>query len=145
MNVNVFGGCKAFPDDEDAHDSNQTLNKDECQPSAIIEWHQPAQKQQGLAKYSSFPKSGQIFIEALKKNRSCQKLIRSKLIQIEARIEEIKKLKERVKILKDFQISCRQRTGKALSQKKDPRVQLISAWKTIKDSKVLSVIIVLFD
>lgn len=136
MNVDIFGGCKVFPDDEDAHDSNQTLNKDECQPSAIIEWHQPAQKQQGLAKYSSFPKSGQIFIDTLKKNRSCQKLIRSKLIQIEARIEEIKKLKERVKILKDFQISCRQRTGKALSQKKDPRVQLISARKTIKDSKV---------
>ncbi|KAF8025198.1 hypothetical protein BT93_F2135 [Corymbia citriodora subsp. variegata] len=136
MTVNIFGGCKVFPDNEDTHDSNQTLSKDEHQPSAIIEWHQPAKKQQGLAKYSSFPKSGQIFIEALKKNRSCQKLIRSKLIQIEARIEEIKKLKERVKILKDFQVSCRQRTGKALSQKKDPRVQLISARKTIKDSKV---------
>ncbi|XP_030532553.1 uncharacterized protein LOC115742411 isoform X2 [Rhodamnia argentea] len=136
MPVNIFGGCKVFPDNDDTHDSNQTLNKDERQPSALIEWHQPAQKQQGLAKYSSFPKSGQIFIDALKKNRSCQKLFRSKLIQIEARIEEIKKLKERVKILKDFQVSCRQRTGKALSQKKDPRVQLISARKTIKDSKV---------
>ncbi|XP_030455408.2 LOW QUALITY PROTEIN: uncharacterized protein LOC115676605 [Syzygium oleosum] len=136
MPVNIFGGCKVFPDNEDTHDSSQTLNKDEHQPSAFIEWHPPARKQQGLAKYSSFPKSGQIFVEALKKNRSCQKLIRSKLIQIEARIEEIKKLKERVKILKDFQVSCRQRTGKALSQKKDPRVQLISARKTIKDSKV---------
>ncbi|KAI3443304.1 uncharacterized protein J3R85_000235 [Psidium guajava] len=134
--VNIFGGCKVFPDNEDTHGSNQTLNKDELQPSALIEWHQPAQKQQGLAKYSSFPKSGQTFIDALKKNRSCQKLFRSKLIQIEARIEEIKKLKERVKILKDFQVSCRQRTGKALSQKKDPRVQLISASKTTKDSKV---------
>ncbi|XP_010243798.1 PREDICTED: uncharacterized protein LOC104587774 isoform X2 [Nelumbo nucifera] len=33
---------------------------------------------------------------------------------------------ERVRILKDFQISCKKRTGRALSQKKDPRVQLIS-------------------
>ncbi|KAJ7975198.1 MYB family protein [Quillaja saponaria] len=76
---------------------------------------------------SSFPVSAQLLIDAIKKNRSYQKFLRSKLIQIEAKIEENKKLKERVKILKDFQVSCRKRTGHALSLKKDPRVQLISA------------------
>lgn len=65
-------------------------------------------------------------MDAIKKNRSCQKLIRSKLLHIETRIEELKKLKERVKILKDFQFTCRKRVSQALSQKKDARVQLIS-------------------
>uniref|UniRef100_A0A7N0V7C5 Uncharacterized protein n=1 Tax=Kalanchoe fedtschenkoi TaxID=63787 RepID=A0A7N0V7C5_KALFE len=50
-------------------------------------------------------------------------------VQIEARIEESKKLKDRVKILKDFQVSTRKRVGLVLSQKKDHRVQLISAPK----------------
>lgn len=86
----------------------------------------------------SFPKSAQMFIDAIKKNRAYQKFIRSKLTQIESRIEENKKLRERVKILKDFQVSCRKITGRALSQKKDPRVQLISAQKlrNLKDSEV---------
>ncbi|KAI4326262.1 hypothetical protein MLD38_031592 [Melastoma candidum] len=87
-------------------------------------------------KYSSFPKAGRLFIDAIKKNRSYQKLLRSKLIEIEARIEEIKKLRERVQILKDFQVSCRKRTGRALSQKKDARFQLITARRTPKESKV---------
>ncbi|KAJ6759878.1 SNRNA-ACTIVATING PROTEIN COMPLEX SUBUNIT 4 [Salix purpurea] len=80
--------------------------------------------------YSSFPKSAQVFIDAIKKNRSCQKFIRNKLIQIEARIEENNKLKDKVKILKDFQLSCRKITGMALSLRKDPRIQLVSARKT---------------
>ena len=50
-------------------------------------------------------------------------------MHIETRIEELKKLKERVKILKDFQATCRKRVGQALSQKKDARVQLISVPK----------------
>ncbi|KAJ6411329.1 hypothetical protein OIU84_007984 [Salix udensis] len=79
--------------------------------------------------YSSFPKSAQVFIDAIKKNRSCQKFIRNKLIQIEARIEENNKLKDKVKILKDFQLSCRKITGTALSLRKDPRIQLVSARK----------------
>lgn len=74
---------------------------------------------------SGFPKSAQAFVDAIKKNRAFQKLIRSKMIHLEARIEELKKLKDRVKILKDFQVSCRKRTGHALAQKKDTRVQLI--------------------
>nr|XP_043613164.1 myb-like protein L isoform X2 [Erigeron canadensis] len=73
-----------------------------------------------------FPRSAQAFVEAIKKNRTCQKFIRNKVIQIEARMEENRKLRERVKILKDFQVACRKRTGRALSQKKDARIQLIS-------------------
>ncbi|KAK3013276.1 hypothetical protein RJ639_008266 [Escallonia herrerae] len=85
---------------------------------------------------SGFPKSAQAFIDAIKKNRSCQKFLRSKLIQLEARIEENKKLRQHVKILKDFQVSCRKRTGRALSQKKDARVQLISVPKLRANAKI---------
>ncbi|XP_038726022.1 uncharacterized protein LOC120017044 isoform X2 [Tripterygium wilfordii] len=81
---------------------------------------------------SSFPKSAQVFIDAIKKNRSFQKFVRAKMTQIEARLEENKKLRERIKILKDFQAACKKVTGRALSQRKDPRFQLISA----RDSKV---------
>lgn len=82
-----------------------------------------------------FPRSAQAFVEAIKKNRTCQKFIRNKLIQIEARMEENKKLRERVKILKDFQVACRKRTGRALSQKKDARIQLISVPKQRANAK----------
>ncbi|KAL9170279.1 hypothetical protein ABFS82_04G134600 [Erythranthe guttata] len=77
-------------------------------------------------KNSDFPKSALAFVDAIKKNRSCQKLIRTKMMQMESRIEELNKMKERVKILKDFQVACKKRTGRSLSQKKDARVQLIS-------------------
>ncbi|XP_021802956.1 uncharacterized protein LOC110747052 [Prunus avium] len=93
--------------------SVELQRSDSCRPSTLP------------AKYSTFPKSAQVFMDAIKKNRSSQKFLRSKLVQLEAKIEENRKLKERVKILKDFQVSCKKRTGEALSQKKDPRVQLI--------------------
>lgn len=130
-----------FPASEDLSDSNYSLNNDkDSGPMGLIEWHQADADKPTVetSKYSSFPKCAQYFVDAIRKNRSCQKLYRSKLIQIDARIEEIKKLKERVKILKDFQISCRKRTGQALSQKKDPRVQLISTQHKRKKSKVSS-------
>ncbi|XP_051119227.1 uncharacterized protein LOC127243311 isoform X2 [Andrographis paniculata] len=90
---------------------------------------------------SHFPDSALVFIDAIKKNRSCQKLLRSKMLQLEARAEELKKLINRVKILKDFQLACKRKTGRALSQKKDPRVQLISvpklrATKKFNENKV---------
>lgn len=87
---------------------------------------------------SQFPKSAKFFVDALKKNRSCQKFIRRKLIEIEAKIEETKELKERLKCLMDFQVACKRKAGRMLSQKKDPRVRLISMRKprTIKASKV---------
>ncbi|KAL3529204.1 hypothetical protein ACH5RR_008526 [Cinchona calisaya] len=114
---------------------NATQNIEACskvnagtQPSDFPEWHNSDSTILPI-KGSSFPKAAEAFVDAIKKNRSCQKLLRSKLMHTEARMEELKKLKERVKILKDFQLTCRRRTGQALSQKKDARVQLISASK----------------
>ncbi|KDP37900.1 hypothetical protein JCGZ_05339 [Jatropha curcas] len=92
-----------------------SAEQDTCKPSWV------------LKDSSSFPKSAQVFVDAIKRNRCYQKFLRSKLAQIEARIEENKKLKERVKILRDFQASCRKITGRALAQGKDPRIQLITA------------------
>lgn len=87
----------------------------------------------------SLPKAALAFVDAIKKNRSQQKFIRSKMIHLEARIEENKKLRKRCKILKDFQCSCKRRTSSALSQMIDPRVQLISAAKPqAKDSSKVS-------
>ncbi|XP_019436714.1 PREDICTED: uncharacterized protein LOC109343055 isoform X2 [Lupinus angustifolius] len=80
-------------------------------------------------KRSSFPSSAQAFIDAINKNRSMQRFLRSKLIEIEAKIEENKQLRNKVKVMKDFQAACIRKTGSALSLKKDPRVQLISAKK----------------
>ncbi|KAK4735880.1 hypothetical protein R3W88_010141 [Solanum pinnatisectum] len=75
---------------------------------------------------SCLPKSAHAFLDAIRKNRSCQKVMRDKMMQTEARLEELKKLTERVKILKSFQLTCKKRMGRALSQKRDARVQLIS-------------------
>ncbi|GAU43918.1 hypothetical protein TSUD_88910 [Trifolium subterraneum] len=86
-------------------------------------------------KRSSFPPSAQAFIDAVKKNRALQKFLRSKLIEIEAKIEENKKLRDKVKLLKDFQVSCSKRTASALSLKNDPRVQLISSKKSVATNK----------
>ncbi|PIN22504.1 hypothetical protein CDL12_04778 [Handroanthus impetiginosus] len=100
--------------------------------SDLAVWNEPGGDDDvaGLPVESShFPKSALAFVDAIKKNRSCQKFIRSKMMQMEARIEELNQLKERVKILKDFQVACKKRTGRALSQKKDARVQLISVPK----------------
>ncbi|XP_016461325.1 uncharacterized protein LOC107784678 isoform X2 [Nicotiana tabacum] len=102
----------------------------------LIEWHDSGAENTAVSVNSfCFPKSAQAFVEAIKKNRSCQKIIRDKMMQIEARIEELKKLKERVKILKGFQIASRKRMGRALSQKRDARVQLISLPKQKCSSK----------
>lgn len=103
----------------------------------LIEWHDSGAENTAVSVNSfCFPKSAQAFVEAIKKNRSCQKIIRDKMMQIEARMEELKKLKERVKILKGFQIASRKRMGRALSQKRDARVQLISLPKQKCSSKV---------
>ena len=78
---------------------------------------------------SSFPPPAQAIFDAIKKNRVLQRFLRSKLIEMEAKIEENKRLRKKVKLLRDFQVSCTRRTGSALSLRKDPRVQLISAKK----------------
>ncbi|KAF0905587.1 hypothetical protein E2562_007380 [Oryza meyeriana var. granulata] len=83
---------------------------------------------------TGFPKAALLLVEALKKNRACQKFIRRKMISIEAKIEENKDLRDRVKCLLDYQLSCRKAFGKILCQKEDPRVRLISSRKPCAQS-----------
>ncbi|XP_021292351.1 uncharacterized protein LOC110422670 isoform X2 [Herrania umbratica] len=133
--------CERFQDYEKAGNiSHFSSDNVEMQPVGLVQWdHSHANELSTLADNSSrFPKSAQQLIDAIKKNRSYQKFLRSKLTQIESKIEENKKLKERVKILKDFQVSCKKITGRSLSINKDPRIQLISARKsrTSKDPEV---------
>ncbi|XP_035831339.1 uncharacterized protein LOC110869272 isoform X3 [Helianthus annuus] len=110
----------------------------------VSEGHEPGSELVPVTD-GGFPRSAQAFVEAIKKNRACQKLIRNKVAQIEARMEENRKLRERVKILKDFQTACRKKTGRALSQKKDARIQLISVFKQrgnaskVKDKNALAI------
>ncbi|KAL6647082.1 hypothetical protein ACP70R_014519 [Stipagrostis hirtigluma subsp. patula] len=76
-----------------------------------------------------FPKAALLLVDALKKNRACQKFIRRKMINIETKLEENKDLRDRVKCLMGYQLSCRKSVGKILCQKEDPRVRLISSRK----------------
>ncbi|XP_062189465.1 uncharacterized protein LOC133892604 isoform X2 [Phragmites australis] len=78
---------------------------------------------------TGFPKAALLLVDALKKNRACQKFIRRKMITIEAKIEENKDLRDRVKCLMGYQLSCRKSIGRFLCQKEDPRVRLISSRK----------------
>ncbi|XP_057952599.1 uncharacterized protein LOC131146820 [Malania oleifera] len=139
--VSKTNSCEACPDFEDTSTAAQNLEffgdkVPRNKPSGSSEWNR-TDAHEGL-NHSNFPMHVQLFVDAIKKNRSCQKFIRSKLIHIEAKLEENKKLKERFKVLKDFQVSCRKRTGRALSQKKNPSVQLVSVqkMKASKNSKV---------
>lgn len=114
------------------------------QPSDSTECYQQEDRTCNLSalplNHANFPKFAQMFIAAIKKNRSCQKFIRSKIIQIEARIEENKELKERVKCIMDFQVSCKRKAAKLISQLKDPRAKLISLPKSriLNSEKVVS-------
>lgn len=85
---------------------------------------------------SGLPKSAQAFLDAIKKNRLCQKYLRSKLMHIESRIEENVKLRNRIKALRGIQFGCKRRTGLELSQKKDAFLQLIQATKVRVNAKV---------
>ncbi|XP_068642426.1 uncharacterized protein [Aristolochia californica] len=89
-------------------------------------------------KNSSFPESAHRFIEAIKKNRACQKFIRRKLTEIEAKISENKQLVARIKCLMDFQLSCKRKGSRILGQYKDPCIKLISLPKgrNLKSGKV---------
>ncbi|KAM3354951.1 hypothetical protein ACQJBY_025605 [Aegilops geniculata] len=78
---------------------------------------------------TGLPKAALLFVDALKKNRACQKFIRRKMINIEAKIEVNKDLRDRVKCLMDYQLSCRRSFSNFLCQKVDPRVRLISSEK----------------
>uniref|UniRef100_A0ACD5UMZ4 Uncharacterized protein n=1 Tax=Avena sativa TaxID=4498 RepID=A0ACD5UMZ4_AVESA len=76
---------------------------------------------------TGIPKAALLLVDALKKNRACQKFIRRKMINIEAKIEVNKDLRDRVKCLMDYQLCCKRSFGKFLCQKVDPRVRLISS------------------
>ncbi|XP_047068654.1 uncharacterized protein LOC124676658 isoform X1 [Lolium rigidum] len=94
--------------------------------------HQPGEedvvKQNSKAlSQTGFPKAAMLLVNALKKNRACQKFIRRKMINIEAKIEVNKDLRDRVKCLMDYQLGCKRSFGKFLCQKVDPRVRLISS------------------
>nr|GEW12261.1 myb domain protein 4r1 [Tanacetum cinerariifolium] len=49
-----------------------------------------------------FSAYAQAFVKAIKKNQAYQKFLHDKLIEVEARLEENKKLRERIKFLKGF-------------------------------------------
>ncbi|XP_014752712.1 uncharacterized protein LOC100828457 isoform X3 [Brachypodium distachyon] len=89
-----------------------------------------------------FPKAALLLVDALKKNRACQKLIRRKMINIEAKIEVNKDLRDRVKCLMDYQLGCRRSFGRFLCQKVDPRVRLISSRKpSLQSEKKMSALL----
>ena len=106
--------------------------------SDIAEWNETGVDDEAELplRTSQFPNSALAFVAAIKKNRLCQKLIRSKMMQVEARMEELDKLIEGVRILKDFQVDSKRRIGRSFSQKKDPRVRLISVPKLKANMKV---------
>ncbi|AEE76046.1 Myb domain [Arabidopsis thaliana x Arabidopsis arenosa] len=79
---------------------------------------------------SSFPEAARAFVDAIRRNRAYQKFLRGKLAEIEATIEQNEKHKKNVRIVKDFQASCKRITKLALCQRKDPRVELISTRKS---------------
>ncbi|EMS49899.1 Myb-like protein L [Triticum urartu] len=83
---------------------------------------------------TGFPKAALLLVDALKKNRACQKFIRRKMINIEAKIEVNKDLRDRVKCLMDYQLSCRRSFSNFLCHKVDPRVRLISSKKQTAQS-----------
>ncbi|XVE63992.1 hypothetical protein DITRI_Ditri07aG0065100 [Diplodiscus trichospermus] len=131
--------CEKFQDYEKAGDiSHFSSDNVEMQHVSLVQRDQSDSNEFSTMADKSlrFPTSAQLLIDAIKKNRSYQKFLRSKLSHIEVKIEENKKLKERVKILRDFQVSCKKITGRALALKKDPRIQLISARRSRTSSEV---------
>lgn len=114
-----------------------------CGPTSLQQSEDRSGHSSGrISMYSRFPDCAQTFVDALKSNRSCQRFIRAKLIEIEAKIERNKELKRRAKCLMDFQVVSGKRMNQALCQKRDPRVRLISLPKQ-RHSFSLKVFIIL--
>ncbi|GJS73679.1 Myb domain protein 4r1 [Tanacetum coccineum] len=118
-------------DEDDNEDGEKPVTTVEANQGEVtkINNHTSATNVSVPAGDCGFPASAQAFVEAIKKNQTYQKFLRDKLTKVVSRLEENKKLRERVKFLKGFQVDCRKRTGRALSHKKDPRFQLISVPK----------------
>lgn len=117
------------PDSEDVQDGHsvEVHEKTSTEPLDHLE---TCQLSLMPAASSSFPEAAQAFVDAIRRNRAYQKFLRRKLEVIEATIEQNEKHKKNVKIVKDFQASCKRITKQALSQMKDPRVELISTRKS---------------
>ncbi|KAG7577688.1 Homeobox-like domain superfamily [Arabidopsis thaliana x Arabidopsis arenosa] len=120
--------CESFPD----HGKSVVTvpNSEDVHEKTSIEPPDHLETCQVSAASSSFPKAALAFVDAIRRNRAYQKFLRRKLVEIEATIEQNEKHKKNVKIVKDFQASCKRITKLALSQKKDPRVELISTRKS---------------
>ncbi|XP_074310755.1 uncharacterized protein LOC141646730 [Silene latifolia] len=99
------------------------------------EQYDTTEKEGAFTPVSSFPLTAQTFIDAIKKNRACQKFIRNKLLHIEAKMEQINELHKRIKTIRDYQVQCKKQVGLKLSQKQDDRIQLISAAKHRANAK----------
>ncbi|CAJ1952052.1 unnamed protein product [Sphenostylis stenocarpa] len=128
--------CPVSQDPNEAA-TEELIENIEMQLSEFVESSEPDgwESSRLPQKRLSCPPVVQCFIDAIKKNRDMQRFLRSKLVELEAKIDENKKIRNRIKILKDFQASCTRRTGNALSLKKDPRAQLISAKKSSASKK----------
>ncbi|QCD89262.1 myb proto-oncogene protein [Vigna unguiculata] len=132
-------GGELYPVSQDPNEAatEELIENIEMQLSDFVESSEPDAGESSRLPHKrlSCPPVVQCFIDAIKKNRDLQRFLRGKLIELEAKIEENKKIRNRIKILKDFQASCNRRTGNVLSLKKDPRVQLISAKKSSASKK----------
>ncbi|KAI4347240.1 hypothetical protein L6164_008068 [Bauhinia variegata] len=117
------GGCNT---------TNLLTENVERQPDSSIESYKSdyCESSKLPNKRSGLPVAAQVLFDAIKKNRCFQKFLRTKMTEMEAKIEENKNLRDRAKYLKALHASCVRRTGHALSLKKDPHVQLISAKKS---------------
>ncbi|GJW97122.1 Myb domain protein 4r1 [Tanacetum coccineum] len=122
----VWQNCKEIreADSVDGRASVNHISSNLTYATNVSEGHEPGSKLIPT-RDCGFLASAQAFFEAIKKNRIYQKFLRDKLIKIEARLEDNKKSRERIKFFKGFQVDCRRRMGRALSHKKDPRFQLI--------------------
>ncbi|PWA72019.1 myb domain protein 4r1 [Artemisia annua] len=135
---------QGFPDSVDRRTANNHILSNVTSAANVSEGHEPGSELVPVG-VCGLPPSAQAFFKAIKMNRTYQKFLRDKLIQVEARLEENKKLREHVKFLKGFQVYCRKLTGQALSHNKDPRFQLISVPKPranaskIKDKSTLPI------
>ncbi|CAN0902394.1 Myb-like protein L, partial [Linum grandiflorum] len=126
---------RVVEDFEDTANNTANLLSDSMEMQPAGSPHESASCQSSKS-FMSQEASQKIF-GAIKKNRTLQNLIQTKMSHIEARLEENNDLRKRIRILKDLQVTCRKNTGRSLAQGKNPRIQLISAQSTIssKDSK----------
>eukprot|EP00249_Psilotum_nudum_P024573 c29226_g1_i2 orf=382-2736(-) len=81
---------------------------------------------------SDMPENMATVLDALKKNRHCQKFLQSKLAQIESKLEENKHLRRRTQTLIDFEKLYRRRFAGFLLHETNPYIKLISVSSTSK-------------